>query len=72
MELFEANMRIFVGFTEVWDVPGREDTTPGEANVEVFRAWGKPTGRRKMTKISRTSRSVDCGYQRFPAAPGGP
>ena len=52
LELFEANMRIFVGFTEVWDVPGREDTTPGEANVVVFGAWGKPIGRGNMTTVA--------------------
>ena len=52
MELFEANMWIFVGFAEVWDVPGREDTTPGEANVEVFGAWGKPIGRGNMTTVA--------------------
>ena len=52
LERSEANMWIFAGFTRGWDTPGREDMTPGEANVVVFGAWGKPTGRGTMTAVA--------------------
>ena len=49
----------FAGFMRVWDIPAREDTTPGGGNMWRFGAWGKPTGRGNMTTEAWDPSQVD-------------